>query len=97
MDKRGEIAEINPEALLMPEKFDRALIGFVERIGQEGIALYNTHTIIDIFIEDGMTEEEAMEWFAFNTLGSYCGEGTPAFATLFIEEVEKDDENQDLP
>lgn len=28
---------------------------------------------------DGMTEEEAQEWYEFNILGAYCGEGMPVF------------------
>jgi len=28
---------------------------------------------------DGMTEEEAIEYFEFNVTGAWVGEGTPAF------------------
>ena len=83
INKREEIVEVNPEALLMPKEFDKAIIGYVERIGLEPVAIYNTNMIIDIYIEQGMTEEEAIEYFWYNTFGSYAGEYTPMFATVF--------------
>jgi hypothetical protein len=36
-------------------------------------------TKIALNIEDGMTYEEAEEFYEFNTLGSWVGDGTPAF------------------
>jgi hypothetical protein len=34
-------------------------------------------------MEDDMTDEEAVEFFEYNTRGSYVGEHTPVFVTLF--------------
>lgn len=85
--KREMIAELNENALLLPEEFDKALIGYVERSGQETLALYDTELIIMVLIGQGMSEEEARDWFDYNVIGSYNGEGTPAFATIL--EVEK--------
>ena len=30
-------------------------------------------------MKDGMTDEEAMEYFEFNVVGAWMGEGTPIF------------------
>jgi len=76
----------NNEALLA-NGFEAALIGYVERYGQELIALYDREKCIQILMErDGMTEEGAEEFFEFNTIGAWVGDMTPAFATLIREE-----------
>ena len=36
----------------------------------------------EILVKQGCTYEEAVEYFDFNTLGSWMGEGTPCLATL---------------
>lgn len=38
-------------------------------------------------MNDGCTEEEALEYFEYNTLGSYVGLSTPIFVTLVKEDV----------
>ena len=36
--------------------------------------------------EDGMTEEEAIEYFEFNQIGAWMGDNTPCFISPFDEE-----------
>ena len=73
--------DVNPD-IVFCDGFDEAIIGFVE-IFSKTIALYDKQKCIDILINrDGMTEEEAIEFFEYNVTGSYVGEYTPAFATL---------------
>jgi hypothetical protein len=82
------IADINEDLILLPENFDKALIGFIERAGMETIALYDKDIVLSIFVDDdGMNMLEAEEWFEFNVLGSYMGVGTPAFATIWGDQV----------
>jgi hypothetical protein len=79
---RNEIAEINSGALLA-DGYEAALIGYVERFGQPPLALYDRRKCIEILMKrDGMTDEEANEFFEFNTIGAWMGESTPAFATI---------------
>jgi hypothetical protein len=79
---REYIAEMNEEALLA-DGFEDALIGYVCRFGLNPIALYDRDKCIDILKKrDGMTYEEAVEFFEFNTAGAWVGDGTPAFATI---------------
>lgn len=33
-------------------------------------------------MKDGMSHEEAIEFFYFNVIGAWIGEGTPCFAVL---------------
>lgn len=82
---REDIAQINPEALLC-DGFDEAIIGMAERINLNPIVAYSVDKIIDIMIErDGMTYEEAMEYYEYNILGSWMGDNTPIFITTNLD------------
>jgi hypothetical protein len=72
---KENISEFNPEALLA-DGLDNALIGY----STKGNAIYSITKIIEIFIErDGMSQEEATEFFDFNVDGAYVGEYTPIY------------------
>ena len=74
-----EIEEINPEALLC-DGFDEAIIGMAERINLGPVVAYDVDKMLEIMIErDGMTYEEAMEYFDYNILGAWMGEYTPVY------------------
>ena len=76
------LAEVNEE-MLFADGYEDALIGYVERFGMEPIALYDRNKCIQILMKrDGMSFEEASEFFAFNTIGAWMGDSTPAFATI---------------
>lgn len=68
--------------LLLADGLDDALIGFVEQFGRPPVACYDIGKCIDVFVKQGMTGEEATEYFYYNTIGAYVGEETPAFITL---------------
>ena len=72
----------NENALLLEprERFDKAIVGWIERCAQDPIICYDVRKVIDVFKEeDGMTEEEAWEFYHFNTVGAWLGKGTPCF------------------
>ncbi len=74
---------IDPD-MLLADGFEAALVGIVERFGQPCLALYDREKCIAILMErDGMSYEDAIEGFEFNTLGAWVGEHTPAFATFY--------------
>jgi hypothetical protein len=74
-----EIEEINPDALLC-DGFDEAIIGMAERINLGPIVAYDIDKMLEIMVErDGMTYEEAMEYFDYNILGAWMGENTPVY------------------
>jgi len=58
---------------------DEALIGEVFGFDVETRAVYDYDLLIQHFMDDGMTEEEAVEWFEFNVLGAWVGSKTPLF------------------
>ena len=48
--------------------------------------MYDTDKCLAILRErDGMTEEEAEEYFYFNVVGAWVGDYTPCFVTLYKE------------
>ena len=91
MDLRDILAEDDPE-LLFADGFDDAIIGITYRFGQEPVVLYDRGLVLESMMADGMTYEEAIEFFEFNIIGSWVGERTPAFADL-ISKSENDDDN----
>ena len=72
--------------------FDEAIVGSITSYGRGETVLYSTQKIIEVMMErDGMTAEDAMEFFNFNILGSYNGNGMPAFLNDHVEPLEFDD------
>ena len=72
------IAEFNEEAILF-DGYDEAIIGVALRCSTAGLVIYDAEKCIEILMRDGMDEEEAREFFEFNTLGCWAGEFTPLF------------------
>jgi hypothetical protein len=76
---------MNEDTLLIDD-LDEALIGvcmtwhgdmLVERCIYDGMAIVER-----LVATDGMSEEDAQEWYEFNILGSYVGENTPMFLSV---------------
>jgi hypothetical protein len=95
---REEIAEINPEALLL-DGFDEAIIGMAERINLGPVVAYDVDKIIEILakdmeveetdLEDGQSIESAkvemaFEYFYFNIQGAWMGDYTPIFISKLL-------------
>jgi len=79
---REELAENYPD-LLFCDGLDEALIGVAHRFGMVAVALYDRAKIINLYVtRDGMTHEEAEEFFEFNVIGAWVGEETPVFAEI---------------
>ena len=95
---REEIAEINPEALLL-DGFDEAIIGMAERINLGPVVAYDVDKIIEILAKDMEVEETdledsqsiesvkvemAFEYFYFNIQGAWMGDYTPIFISKLL-------------
>ena len=70
-----------------PAHFDDAIIGLVHGFHQEPAVLYDQQKVLAAMVADGMTADEAAEWFDFNTIGAYVGEATPRFLLRGTEDV----------
>lgn len=74
-----ELSELNPDALLA-DGFEQALIGYTANHHHPHVAIYDARKCVAVLVErDGMTEDEAEEFFSMNTLGAYVGENGPLF------------------
>lgn len=73
------VADYNEEALLA-DGFEDAVIGIGERCSHDPVVIYDAEGCIEILIErDGMSEEDAKDYFYFNVLGAWLGKNTPIF------------------
>lgn len=82
MDMNSNLDEIlerlDPD-VLKADGFDDAVIGVASRCGSSDVLAYDVEKIILKLMLDGMSREEAEEFFEFNILGAYVGEYTPVF------------------
>ena len=70
------------DGLLKADGLDEAIIGIAEgiAIGHKSVFVYDIDKIIKILMDrDGMTDEEAIEFYSFNISGAYMGKRTPIF------------------
>jgi hypothetical protein len=74
-------------AILEPrEEYDSCIVGVVERFGfNSPVICYDREKVIQINVKDGMNQEEALEFYEFNTLGRWVGDGTYAFLSKLSE------------
>tara|TARA_X000001382_G_C3018754_1_gene130921 strand:+ start:228 stop:488 length:261 start_codon:yes stop_codon:yes gene_type:complete len=69
--------------VLIADGFDDAIIGIAERYGMNPVVLYNKNKCLNIMqTRDGMSEEDAIDFFYYNIVGAYMGEHTPCFAEI---------------
>jgi len=69
------------EDILMADGFDEAIIGIETKTMR---VIYSVSKCIEILVEQGMSEFEAIEYFDFNVSGSYVGEKTPIWCDDYI-------------
>lgn len=72
--------EDNPLALFLEKGFDGAIIGHTQRMNQSSLVTYSVDKIVEIMVErDGMSYEDAIDFFDYNIGGGWLGDGTPMF------------------
>lgn len=81
---REEVNILNPAALAA-DGLDDAIIGYGQQFPKEPLLVYDYDKCVEIFMAQGMSHEEAVEWMEFNVVNAYYGEGTP----IFIRSVER--------
>jgi hypothetical protein len=69
---------VNLDGVMTADGLDNALVGVGRRCGQPTLAVYSVNKVLEILMKrDGMTDEEAVEYFEYNIEGSWMGENTP--------------------
>lgn len=75
-----EDAGYEDEGILLADGYEDAFIGVAISAGRKPVAVYDIDRCVSVLMErDGMSYEEAEEFFSFNTLGAYVGEQTPLY------------------
>ena len=69
----------DPEAIRF-EGLDYAIVG----TDHNGFLVYDYDRMIEQFVVDGMTIEEAIEWIDYNVMGVQAGQG---FTVLYTKEL----------
>ena len=61
--------------------FDDCIVGILERFGVDvPVVVYDREKVIQKLMDSGIeTYEEAEEFYHYNQLGAWVGDGTPAF------------------
>jgi|11BtaG_2_1085332.scaffolds.fasta_scaffold00084_10 hypothetical protein len=65
--------------MLLMDGYDDCLVGVVERFGQNPILCYSKDRVLRKLESDEMSRDEAEEFFYYNQIGAWWGDGTPCF------------------
>ena len=69
--------------MLIAGGLDAAIIGVGARCGQPDIVAYNVEKVLEILVaRDGMTYEEALEFYELNIAGAWVGDQTPLWVRV---------------
>jgi hypothetical protein len=79
-EKRLLIEEHVDEEVMIFDGLDDAIVGFSEQQGMPSCVVYDKEKCLKIYQSQGMSYEEALEWFYFNVVG-LGGNGSPVFIT----------------
>ena len=69
--------------LPLADGLDEAFIGVTE--DEPPRAVYDSQKVISILIRDGMSYDEAQEFYSFNIAGAHIGPQTPIFINRYPE------------
>lgn len=74
------------ENIILLNGMESAIIGLVQSF--EGLrVLYDTNKILTLLQTDGMTEDEAIDYFSFNIIGGHFGTLNPIFTSYILEPI----------
>ena len=76
-----ELADEQEYDLTVMDGFDDCIVGIVERCSDSPVVCYDSEKVIAQLMSEGMSEEEAEEYFSFNQMGAWVGDSTPYFLT----------------
>lgn len=65
--------------IMIADGLDEAIVGVTSTDDEVYNAVYSEEKCIQVFEKQGMSREEAEEFFEYNTRGAYMGPGTPIY------------------
>ncbi len=80
-DVRALLAEIDEE-IMLADGFDEAILGYTRGAGQTGqiVVVYEEEKCIEVLMErDGMSREDALDFFESQVACAFYGDRTPLF------------------
>ena len=81
-EKKDLLYQLSPD-VIVAAGFEDALSGVGQQFNK-AMAVYDRQKCIEILMErDGMSDEEAVEYFEYNVTGAWVGEYTPIFLETF--------------
>jgi hypothetical protein len=85
-----EFLDETEEALPIWDDCDAAIVGVASRCATPDAVVYDYRKLIQVFVDQGLTHEEATEYVSFNILGAWIGPNTPLI--LFTPEDDRAEE-----
>ena len=74
------LRDLGVENALLMDGFDDCVVGILERFGMERVILYDKDLVIQKLMDGGIDSYEgALEYYSYNQLGGWHGDGTPGF------------------
>jgi len=67
------------DIVVFPTGFEDCIVGVAEKFGGPPVAVLDLEKMLEKLEQDGMSHDEALEYFEFNILGAYVGEQTPVY------------------
>ena len=67
------------ENMVLADGLDKAFVGVAFSFGEKIRAVYDIDKVIEELQEQGMSHEDAQEYFDYNIAGAYEGDQTPIF------------------
>lgn len=77
------------EVIIYPKGFEDCIVGVGERFGGPPMAALDIEKMLKKMEKEGMTREEAIEYFEFNILGAYVGEENPIYLHIPEFKIER--------
>ena len=75
------VGEDDAAELLFCDGFDQCIVGVADGFGSAPRVVYDRDRLLGQLVTDGMTFDEAVEYFEFNIIGAFMGPYTPLFLT----------------
>jgi len=67
--------------------FDSAIVGRCRSAGIPDVLIYDVEKCIDVLVSrDGMSRQDAVDFFDYNIFNAYYGPGTPIFMTVYEDD-----------
>jgi hypothetical protein len=67
------------DVVVYPTGFEDCIVGVGERFGGPPVAVLDLEKMLTQLEKDGMTRDEALEYFEFNILGAHIGDENPVY------------------